>query len=353
MDSGGLPVSFSMSDWSEFLAARGAATTAAADGNAAGWRVASFGQPEREYAAASAGAVVCPLPEWSALSIGGADAGSFLHGQFTNDVAALAVGAAQYNGYCSAKGRMLATFALLRAADQEFLLVVPADIATALERRLRMFVLRAKVVIQSLAETHVCIGIAGARASTVAEREGVHLLTLPDGRQLAICAGAMAPAFWDDVTHDATPVASAVWDKLAIDAGIPVITTSTQDKFVPQMLNWELVGGVSFQKGCYPGQEIVARMQYLGKLKERLYRAHVAAGTAPRAGAQLYGEQFGEQACGTVINAAPVAGGGADVLAVLQIASAAADRVRLGPSGDAPVLELLPLPYAVPATSPK
>lgn len=353
MDSSGFPAPRSMSDWIEFLTARGAVVVPVADGNAAGWRVLSFGRPEREYAAAYAGAVVCPLPEWSALSVSGADAGSFLHGQFTNDVAVLAVGAAQYNGYCSAKGRMLATFALRRAADREYLLVVPADIAAALERRLRMFVLRAKVVINSLAETHECIGIAGARASGIADRESVRVLALPGGRQLAICAAATAPSFWNEIAAAATPAGSAVWDRLAIDAGIPVITLATQDKFVPQMLNWEVVGGVSFQKGCYPGQEIVARMQYLGKLKERLYRAHTAAGPPPHPGSQLYGEQFGDQACGTVVNAAAASGGGADMLVVLQIASAVSDQIRLGPAADAPVLELLPLPYSVPATAPK
>ncbi len=296
---------------------------------------------------------MCPLPQWTALTVTGADAGTFLHGQFTNDVAALAVGAVHYNGYCSPKGRLLATFPLLRSTDEEYLLVVPADIAGALERRLRMFVLRAKAVVRSLAETHVCFGIAGTQMPGSAAASDVRVLSLPEGRQLVVCAAAAADLVRDAIAGAATPGSSATWDRLAIDAGIAVITVPTQDKFVPQMLNWELVGGVSFQKGCYPGQEIVARMQYLGRLKERLYRARVRTETPPQAGTPLYGAEFGEQSCGTVVNAAATGSGSADLLAVLQISSAASDRIRLGPAAEAPALELLPLPYPVPATQPR
>lgn len=348
-----------MTAWLEYLKSRHAVVSPPAGGAPAmPARIAGFGNPELEQAAARHGTVACPLLEWAALSVSGPDAASFLHGQFTNDVAGLAVGAVQYSGYCSPKGRMLANFPLARVADAEYLLVVPAAIAPALVRRLRMFVLRAKVVVAPLAESHACIGIAGPagaapQAQSVQQEEGVTVLGLPDGRLLAVCAASRTRPFWETITRSATPAGSKVWDWLAINAGLPVITTATQDKFVPQMLNWELVGGVNFQKGCYPGQEIVARMQYLGKLKERLYRAHVAADGAATPGAPLYGAQFGEQACGTIVNAAPAPGGGSDVLAVIQIASAQSDTVRLAPAADAPALELLPLPYAVPAAPPK
>lgn len=343
-----------MTAWLEYLKSRHAVVSAPAGGAPeTPVRISSFGNPELEHAAARHGAVACPLLEWAALSVAGPDAASFLQGQFTNDVADLAVGGVQYNGYCSPKGRMLANFPLARVADAEYLLVVPADIAPALVRRLRMFVLRAKVVVTPLAESHACIGIAGPQALAVQQEEGLTLLGLPDGRLLTVCAASRVQPFWETSIRSATPAGSKAWNWLAINAGVPVISTATQDKFVPQMLNWELVGGVNFQKGCYPGQEIVARLQYLGKLKERLYRAHVAAEGAATPGAPLYGAQFGEQACGTVINAAPVPGGGSDLLAVIHIASAQNDIVRLAPAADAPVLELLPLPYAVPAAQPK
>jgi tRNA-modifying protein YgfZ len=351
-----------MTAWLEYLKSRNAVVSPAAvappESRA---RIAGFGNPELEHAAARHGAVACPLLEWAALTVAGPDAATFLHGQFTNNVTSLDVGAVQYNGYCSPKGRMLANFPLARRNDAEYLLVVPGEIAPALVRRLRMFVLRAQVVVTPLAESHACIGIAGpafpdnAKPQALAARqdEDLTFLGLPEGRLLAVCAASRVQSFWETIVRSATPAGSTVWDWLAINAGLAVITAATQDKFVPQMLNWELVGGVNFQKGCYPGQEIVARMQYLGKLKERLYRAHAAGDDAIAPGAPLYGARFGEQACGTVVNAAPAPDGGSDLLAVIQLASAQNDSVRLGPAPDAPVLELLPLPYVVPAAQAK
>ena len=345
--------------WHDYLRSQHAAIAAPApalDGvPGAPARIIGFGDPDRELAAADRGAVACPLTDWTAMTVAGPDSTAFLHGQFTNDVAGLAVGAVHYNGYCSPKGRMLAGFPLARTADAEYLLAVPADIAPPLVRRLRMFVLRSKVVVTPLEHTHVCIGIAGTAGAVSAVPPAVRLeagatvLGLPDGRALTVCPVAMARACWEQAASAATPVGSPVWDWLAIRAGVPVITAATQDKFIPQMLNFELIGGVSFQKGCYPGQEIVARMQYLGKLKERLYRAHVAAAETVAPGTSLFGAQFGDQACGTIVNAAPAPGGGHDLLAVIQIASAQSDSIRLAHAAEAPVLALLALPYIVPA----
>ena len=298
------------------------------------------------------------LPGWLALRIVGADAASFLHGQFTNDVAALTVGSTQYNGYCSPKGRMLATFPLLRTAPEEFIVAVPADIAQGLVKRLRMFVLRAKVAIEPLDATHVVFGSTAAVPSIPGSGVEPLALHLPDGRRMAICPAASAALLEEAFAEVALAADEHAWDWLSISAGVPVITTPTQDRFVPQMLNWELVGGVSFQKGCYPGQEIVARMQYLGRLKERLYRArvgipseaHRATIGQPAAGQPLYGTLFGTQSCGTLVNAAPAGDDGFELLAVLQVVSAGSDTIRIGIEPDAPAIELLPLPYPVPAT---
>lgn len=309
--------------------------------------------------------IFCRLPDWTAIAVTGADATSFLHAQFTNDVAGLGLDATQYNGYCSPKGRILASFPLTRTGLSDYLLVVPVDVAPALIKRLRMFVLRAKVTVESLAESHRCFGIAGAAAafsatgSDVRSPTGAVTLALADGRRLAVCAAGDAESAEETMQRDAKSADPSVWDWLSIIAGVPVITALTQDMFVPQMLNWELLGGVSFQKGCYPGQEIVARMQYLGKLKARMYRAHVAlaggsaAATSPvnalAAGQPLYGTLFGDQACGTIVNSAAAPAGGIDLLAVLQIASAEADTIRIGRDPDAPAIELRSLPYAIPA----
>ena len=137
-----------------------------------------------------------------------------------------------------------------------------------------------------------------------------------------------------------------VWDWLEIRAGIPVITAATQEAFVPQMVNLELLGGVSFQKGCYPGQEIVARSQYLGKLKRRMYLAHTDRDVAPGAGTQLYSRDLDGQPSGMVVSAAPAPGGGFDLLAVIQTTSADVHPIHLG-TPDGPVLALEPLPYPV------
>jgi len=318
-------------------------------------RVVRFSAAGAELEAALGGAVACPLLEWAAISIAGADAATFLQGQFTNDVADLAVGAVQWSGYCSPKGRLLANFPLARTSDSDYVLVMPADIAAGFVRRLRMFVLRAKVVVTPLAESHLCFGLhATAAADTfvppgtvVRDGDGVLSIGMPDGRTLVVCDAAAATGYWQQATRTATRAGSPVWDWLAIRNGIPVVTAATQDRFVPQMLNWELLGGVNFRKGCYTGQEIVARMQYLGRLKERLYRGRTTAPIAP--GAPLYGERFGDQACGTIVNAAPSPEGSHEVLAVIQTASAEADAIRTGHGADAAVVELLTLPYDVPA----
>jgi hypothetical protein len=133
---------------------------------------------------------------------------------------------------------------------------------------------------------------------------------------------------------------------LTIRAGVPIITPSTADLFVPQAANWDALGGISFQKGCYAGQEIVARTQYLGRLKERLVLAHFD-GTPPAAGERLYSAEFGDQACGTVVNAAAAPDGG-DLLAVLQLAAAESGDLHLGALDGMP-LNLQALPYPVPA----
>jgi hypothetical protein len=141
-----------------------------------------------------------------------------------------------------------------------------------------------------------------------------------------------------------------VWDWLDIMAGIPGVHPETSDAFVPQMANLEIVGGVNFKKGCYPGQEIVARMQYLGKLKQRMYRARFEGNTQPHPGDSIFAPDFPGQSAGTVVAAQPAPDNGFDLLAVIQISSAEAGELHLG-SETGPKLSLQNLPYPVaPAT---
>jgi hypothetical protein len=170
---------------------------------------------------------------------------------------------------------------------------------------------------------------------------GVH-----GARYIAAVPAAEASATFAALARHAQPAAIDVWRRLTILAGVPVITEATRDKFVPQMINWDVLGGVNFQKGCYTGQEIIARTQYLGRLKERLFAFATQAPTISP-GDRLYSAAFGNQPCGTVVNAAPAPQGGYELLAVLQLAAAAEGNVRLG-APDGPALEALALPYAIP-----
>jgi folate-binding protein YgfZ len=258
---------------------------------------------------------IADLSHYAVLRISGEDAGAFLHGQFTNDVQALAVDTAQWNGWCTPKGRLLATFLLARRKD-DYLLVLPAEIAGPIAKRLAMFVLRSKVKIADVSAEYARRGRIGAAgipgAMRVVEKDGAITVGLDPQRAIVLAPASQAP--------EANASADA-WELASIRAGVPTVTAATQEAFVPQMANFELVGGVSFKKGCYPGQEIVARMQYRGGLKRRMARAHVAGEERPQPGDPVYSSAFGEQSAGTIVNAAPAPEGGYDVLVVAQMES--------------------------------
>jgi folate-binding protein YgfZ len=310
-------------------------------------------------AIAADAAVWCAAPEVGLLAITGADAEAFLQGQLSSDIKELAPGAVQLSSYNSAKGRMLATLLLWREDSESFRALAAADLVEPLRKRLSMYVLRAKVALTDLTPTHALFGIGGTRAAAalraalgrVPERGHVlvdataTLVGYPDGRILVVAPEAFAEALRTKLAREAALVAPEVWRWLGIRAGVPVIGAATQDLFVLQTANWDLLGGVSFQKGCYPGQEIVARTQYLGRQKERMHLFHVDAPPPPPA-TRIYGAVFGDQACGTVVDAATAPGGGSDLLAILQL-TALDGPVRLG-SPDGPALAPLPLPYAIP-----
>jgi tRNA-modifying protein YgfZ len=296
--------------------------------------------------------LVADLSHNALLGVSGDDAAAFLHAQFTNDVEALAPGEAQWNGWCSAKGRLLATFLLARRADG-FLLMLPAEIAAPIAKRLQMFVLRSKVKIEDVSARYVRIGIAGTNAATmlrehwgaapaplhVAEKEGAVCIALDAQRFVALVPTAAAPAFSALFTSEWQRTGPDEWEWRSIQAGVPIIVAATQEAFVPQMANFELVGGVSFKKGCYPGQEIVARTQYRGTLKKRMALAHLDGTERPQPGQSVYSSAFGAQAAGTIVNAAPAPGGGFDALVVAQVESLAQQDLRWN-SPDGPLLQI-------------
>ena len=289
----------------------------------------------------------------------GEDAESFLQGQFSSDLHALAHGAIQLSSYNSPKGRMLATLVLWRDGGAIRALVA-ADLAESLRKRLSMYVLRAKVAVADPTPSHLLLGVGGADAGNAVRAacgnapdrgqvivgDARTLIGLPDGRIVVIAPAATAGTLRDRLASATTAGSADDWRWLGVRAGVPTLHAATQDLFVPQTANWDLLGGVNFQKGCYPGQEIVARMQYLGRLKERLQLFHVDA-VPPLPATRIYGSVFADQACGTVVDAASAPDGGCDLLAVLQL-SALDGTLCLG-APDGPALTTLPLPYAIPA----
>ncbi len=286
------------------------------------------------------------LPHYSLLRFSGADAQAFLHGQLTCDMSALQMGSSSYGGYCTPKGRLLATFLLWLSTDG-YTMQLPSALAEAVRKRLTMYVLRSKVKIEDITPDQACVGVFGADAAqqiaalggavperlhSALVREGVTVIHLPTQRYLVVMPRPQATmANGDDA-----------WTGLDIAAGIPFITPATQEEFVPQMVNLDLIGGLSYTKGCYPGQEIVARTHYLGKLKQRMYRASVAAAAAP--GDKLYCAELGEQSAGMIVSAVRVADGRCEVLAVMQTAHAQSAPYHLG-SLQGPLLEMASLPY--------
>ena len=344
-----------MSEWLSFLASRGASLGPAG--------VAHFGDPRAELAAARDATILADLSHNALLAVSGDDAVAFLHAQLTNDVLALPEGAAQWTGWCSPKGRLLATMLLARRADA-CLLMLPAEIAPAVAKRLGMFVLRSKVRIEDASGRFVRMGFAGKSAGVLegnhwdhahdpmrsVERDGSVCIALDAERFVILAPPPAAPALWDTLALHATPAGADAWEWTGIRAGIPTVVAKTQEEFVPQMANLELVGGVSFRKGCYPGQEIVARTQYRGILKKRMALAHLAGEARPQPGDAVHGASFGEQAVGSVVAAAPSPDGGFDALVVAQIESLERDELRWGAPDGAPLAVLSRLAADAPAT---
>jgi len=300
------------------------------------------------------------LPDFGLINFSGEDAQAFLNAQLTSDVNALALTRSQYSGYCTPKGRLLASFLLWRS-DQGYFLQLPAALREPIQKRLSMYILRSKVKTRDASAEFSCFGVAGADSATklqalfgemprsaheVVHRDGITILRLPVDRFEVVVPKEQAAAIQESLAAHAELAAPAYWDGLDVRAGIPVILPATQEEFVPQMVNFDAIGAVSFRKGCYPGQEIVARMHFLGRLKQRMVLAHIDGEIAPQPGDRLYSADLGDQASGTIVNAAASADGGFDVLAVAQLSSIAADSIHWK-MPDGPALELLPLPYEV------
>ncbi|HKQ30537.1 MAG TPA: folate-binding protein, partial [Burkholderiales bacterium] len=325
-----------------------------------------FGNPEAERLAARDSNILVALPALALLRVTGADAKNFLNGQFTNDLNLVDASHSQLDAWCTAQGRMLVLMRILER-DGAYLLQLPRELRDEFVKRLRMYVLRAKVTVEDADAELVCFGLIGSHAAQLlAEatsdaptqddqtitRDGVTLLRVAGVRPRfqVIAPPSAATALWNKLRARAMPAGFDTWAWHDILAGIPTILPATREAFVPQMANLELVGGVNFKKGCYPGQEIVARMQYLGRLKQRMYRAH-AAGETPAAGTAVFAPGS-EQSVGTVVDARPSPDGGSDMSAVIQIAAVEAGELHLGNAQGAKLSITVP-PYSFDAPQTK
>lgn len=296
--------------------------------------VTDFGDPVAEARAMQDSAIVAPLTGLGLISVSGEDASSFLNAQLTSDVGAVSPGRAQYSGYCTPKGRLLATL-LVFADSDSYWLMLPGELAEPVTARLQKYVLRAKAKLEVASAAFSVFGVAGARAAMavadaldgpnsvsaqqqafdVRHDDGTSLISLPGGRYLAICGIDDAATTWQKLIGYAQPAGSRWWELQTIRSGIATVTAATQEMFTPQMVALDVCGGVSFEKGCYPGQEIVARTRYLGDVKRRLYHGHSNHSVA--AGSAIIGD-VDDKTLGTVTNAAQAAGNAWEFLAVLQ-----------------------------------
>lgn len=306
-----------------------------------------------------------PLAQFGVIDVAGDDAATFLHSQLTNDIEHLDAASARLSGYCSPKGRLLASFLAWRAGH-DVRLLVSKDIQAAVQKRLSMFVLRAKAKLTDASEALAVVGFAGDVRDALsgifdALPDGVHvkvdgpagaLIRVPDAagrkRYLWIGPRAEVDARLAALGGKLPVVSPAVWDWLDVRAGEPRITQPVVEQFVPQMVNFDVIGAVNFRKGCYPGQEVVARSQYRGTIKRRTALAHVAADTdTVRAGVELFHSDDPGQPCGMIVNAAAAPAGGVDALVEIKLAALDSGSVHVG-SAAGPTLAFDALPYAWP-----
>ena len=323
--------------WREFLASRGARP--GSSGNAG---LVDFPDPPGPGQRSG----IVDLSCLSAVEITGADAGTFLHGQFTCDVAALGDGRMQVGAWCNAKGRVMAVFMLLHS-EERYLLLLPREQRTAFARRLQMYVLRADVRISDCDDECVLFGVIAGEGYElprpgdlgvpapwqVATWDGMIFARFPDteaGRRMLVC-GELAPMqlLWSRLEGKFVPVTSTHWQLHDIHTGIPWLTPALSEEFLPQELGLEALDGLSLAKGCYPGQEIIARVHYRGRPKRTLWHFTVEADAPPAPATPLYTGAEGTRSAGTVIAAQTVTGTEQAGLAVCAAEAAAQGELRL------------------------
>ena len=301
--------------------------------------------------------VLCDLSHLGLLEIDGADAFTFLQGQVTNDVKQLNGANAHYSGYCNPKGRLLALF--LAFAHRDHLhLQMPRALIEPIAKRLRMYVMRSKVNVKDVSESIIKIGLQGTHAAELLStlfdsvpQNAFDLITHDNGALIKLPGDTPrfeifadienAKNIWRALSKQTKTVTADYWEWLEIQAGIPEVYPATQEAFVPQMLNLDLLDGINFKKGCYTGQEIVARTHYLGTVKRRTQLAHIDTSAQPNAGDDVVNSN--QEIVGKVVRCAAAASGGYDLLVEARLESVEAGQLMVG--GHA--LSIRQLPYTL------
>ena len=294
---------------------------------------------------------IVPLPHLGVIRVQGDDAAKFLHGQLTQDFVLLGLQEARLAAFLSAKGRMQASFIGFKRSPTDLLLICSQDLLAPTLKRLSMFVMRAKATLTDATQDFALYGIAGDTVRAVAGNAQPAWTKADFDANTAVhlpMASGQPRALWVIPAGESAPAGPALdpaaWAWGEVQSGVATLTAPLVELFVPQMLNYESVGGVSFKKGCYPGQEVVARSQFRGAIKRRAYIVHADA--ALTAGSDVFAASDLEQPCGTVVQAAPAPGGGWDAIAALQITAAEQGGLQVGATDGVP-LTLGALPYAL------
>lgn len=328
-----------LTDWKNFLSQQGAVF----EHN----HLIHFGQPELEGEAAHFGDTITPLSYLSIIEVKGEDSTPFLNAQFTTDISQLTERNAQLSAWCNPKGRVISTFYIYRDLNNYFLLL-PTELKEPFCKRLQMFVLRAAVTIEDRSDELVAVGIRSSNAGKLAEINNSMAFTVADHdkqRVIVFDTVAKIQSIWQSIDPDYKGVTTQHWQLFNVLAGIPEITPETSEQYLPQEINLDLIDALNFSKGCYPGQEIVARVRYRGQVKRRLTMATSPADHIPELGMKLYTEDD-ERSIGTVLNTSQGPDDNFLSLCVVDIDQLNADILHLG-AISGPSMELQSLPYVV------
>ena len=338
--------------WKEFLVENGAEFE--------GETLVSFGNPEIERRVPQQGNILCDLSHTGVIRVHGEDAESFLQNQLSNDIKEVTESKSQISSYSTHKGRMISHFRILKRGDS-YILELSSSLIDTIIKKLRMFVMMSKVILEDVGSSLIHFGYTGPEAEALLTKavgkvpenvnDSVQYKTLSITRLHGKAPryeilGELGDALtlWETLGVKAAPVSSEAWRHLNIMAGIPVITAENSTDWVPQMLNYERIGGISFTKGCFPGQEVVARLNYLGKTKRRTYRLIANTEKLPNVGDVItqVDADAKESEAGKVLNAVINPNGQVEMLAVLK--SASIDQALM--LGDA-TIKVLELPYTL------